>query len=158
MFSHRHSDKLIYPLLAMVILMIISYRPKYHLRPEMPDAFFSSSPSAVSAQKPIQQKQIASAYWRSALMNVQWRFAYGHPLPSEVPAEFNIDQRSLGTGAADPSVRGFYWRRLQEIWFRPEIWKKQYEWDWSWISDPIASAGQWMQDTWNRWFAIHGPR
>lgn len=157
MFFRHHTDKLIYPLFLAAMLMIISYRPKYHLQPDMPEAFFSPSVSA-SSQKRAQEAKIASAYWQSAQMNIQWKFSHGHPLPTDVPTEFAVDTKTLGLGAADQATRLFYWRRLQEVWSMPESWKKQYAWDWSWVGDPLTSGAQWMQDTWNRWFEMHGPR
>jgi hypothetical protein len=156
MFSRKKTDKLIYPLFLAALLMFVSYRPKYHLREDMPDDFFSPSTSD-SPQKRAQQEKIASAYWESAQMNIQWKFTHGHPLPADVPAEFSIDARTLGPGASDPLARLLYWRRLEEVWSRPETWKKQYEWDWSWVHDPLTSASDWMRDNWNRWFAMHGP-
>lgn len=157
MFLRHHTDKLIYPIAAAVLIAFLCYRPTYHLSPNMPDGFFLPSDSN-SPQKLAQQKKIASAYWDAAQMNIQWKFTHGHPLPAEIPAEFAIEARSLGPSASDPVVRLLYWRRLQEVWPLPQTWKKQYEWDWSWASDPLASAAEWMRDSWNRWFAMHGPR
>lgn len=157
MFFRHHTDKLIYPLAAAALLMFVSYRPEYHLNPEMPKGFFRSS-DFDSPQKQAQEKKIAAAYWDSAQMNIQWKFTHGHPLPADVAAEFNIDAKKFGPGASDPATRLLYWRRLQEVWAMPEAWKKQYEWDWSWVSDPLASGAEWMRDSWNRWFSMHGPR
>src|SRR5437667_12735090 len=157
MFVRHQSDKLMYPLLAAVLLMIASYRPKYHLRSDMPAGFFSASASDSSPKRGL-EKKIAWAYWEAAHMNVQWKYPYGHPLPPDVPAEFSIDAQALGPSASDPATRTLYWRRLQQVWYLPETWKKDYGWDWSWVSDPIASAAQGMKDSWDRWFAMHGPR
>jgi hypothetical protein len=157
MFLRHHTDKLIYPLVFALVLMIASYRPKYHLRTEMPSGFFAASTSE-SAQKRNLEKKIAWAYWESAQMNVQWKYAYGRPLPPDAPAEFSIDAKALGPGAADPALRALYWRRLQQVWPLPETWKKDYGWDWSWVGDPLASGTQWMRDSWDRWFSMHGPR
>jgi len=155
-FFRHHTDKVIYPLLLVVLLAVISYRPKYHLRPDMPQVFSISDYD--SAPKRALQRKIASAYWRSAQSNIQWKFAYGHPLPNDVPAEFTVDTKELGPESADPATRALYWRRLQQVWFLPETWKKQYEWDWTWVSDPISAGGDWIKDTWDRWFAMHGPQ
>jgi hypothetical protein len=157
MFSRHHSDKLIYPLLVAALLMAISYRPKYHLQPDMPGEFYTAS-SSDSPQKRDEQKKIALAYWQAAQMNIQWKFAYGHPLPNDVPAEFSVGGNALGRAASDPAVRSLYWRRLQQVWFVPEAWKKQYEWDWSWASDPMTAGAEWLRDSFDRWFAMHGPR
>jgi len=157
MFFRHHTDKLIYPLLVVVLLTVVSYRPTYHLRREMPDSFFTSSASDSTPKRAL-DKKIASAYWESAQRNIQWRYPHGHPLPPDAPAEFNVDVRALAGNASDPTTRALYWHRLQQVWPLPEAWNKRYEWDWSWVSDPLASSSQWMKDTWQRWFTMHGPR
>jgi hypothetical protein len=171
MFRRHRSDKLLYPLLIAFILIIISYRTSYRLRPEMPAVFYSES-APYSSQPRIDlkrsktpnlpnrelQREIAMAYWRVAQTNVQYKFSYGHPLPGDIPAEFSIAPGALGPNASDPAIRLFYWRRLQEVWFLPEIWNKNHEWDWSWVGDPISSGAQWIKDFVDRWFAMHGPR
>lgn len=157
MFLRHHTDKLIYPLLALALFMLISYRPKYHLQSEMPPGFFSPS-DFDSPQRRAQQRKIAVAYWDAARMSIQWKFTHGHPLPADVPAEFSLEARKVGPAASDSATRLLYWRHLQEIWPLPETWKKQYEWDWTWVSDPLSSSAEWMRDTWDRWFAMHGPR
>ena len=156
MFFRHHTDKLLYPLLLAVILMVISYRPTYHLRPDMPPGFFISSSDSV--QKRSEQNKIALAYWQAARANIQYRYTYGHSLPPDAPPEFSIDPKSFGARASDTLTRALYWQRLQQVWYLPETWTKDYGWDWSWVSDPITSAAEWMRDTWNRWFAMHGPK
>ena len=42
MFFRHSTDKLIYPLIVLVILVAISYRPAYRLRPDMPQGFFAA--------------------------------------------------------------------------------------------------------------------
>ena len=157
MFFRHHGDKLMYPLLVFVLLAIVSYRPKYHLKNQMPPGFFSASTSD-PPQKRSLDKRIAWAYWENAQMNIQWKYPYSHALPNDPPPEFSVDMRALGPGASDPSTRLLYWRRLQQVWFLPETWKKDYEWDWTWISDPLTSASEWMKNGWNSWFSMHGPR
>ncbi len=155
MFFRHHSDKLIFPLLLIILFVIVSYRPKYRLKDEMPAGFFSASDVK---QKGALDKKIAWAYWEAAQMNVQWKYPYNHNLPADPPAEFSVDARGLGPGASDPATRLLYWRRLQEVWYRPEVWKKDYGWDWTWVSDPLNSTSEWMRDRWNSWFAMHGPK
>jgi hypothetical protein len=156
MFSRYHTDKLIYLIVVALVLMIASYRPKYQLRPDMPSGFLSASASD-SVQKRDLEKRVAAAYWQSAQANVQWKYPHGHPLPADAPADFSIDARFLGPSASDPATRALYWRRLKEVWFLPETWKKDYGWDWSW-AHPLAAGAQWMKDSWDGWFSINGPR
>jgi hypothetical protein len=155
MFFRHHSDKLMYPLLVLALLAIVSYRAKYRLKAEMPAGFFSTSDAP---QKHSLDKKIAWAYWESAEMNIQWKYPYGHHLPNDPPPEFSIDAHGLGPSASDPATRLLYWKRLQQVWYLPETWEKDYGWDWSWIGDPLTSASEWMRDRWNSWFAIHGPK
>ena len=145
MFFRHHLDKVIYPLIALALLAIISYRPKYHLRPDMPAGFFSPTDSTPSQKRGVEQR-IAAAYWESAQMDVQWKYPYSHPLPPEPPPEFRIDAPALGPAASDPTTRELYWHRLQQVWYAPETWTKEYGWDWSWVSDPLADAGQWIRN------------
>jgi hypothetical protein len=149
MFYRSHLDKLIYPVIALVLLVLICYRPKYHLSADMPPAFFSEANSASNQKRGLEQR-IASAYWESAQMDVQWKYPYSHPLPQEPPPEFKIDAPALGTAASDPATRALYWHRLQLVWYSPEAWNKDYEWDWNWASDPLANAGQWLRDRANK--------
>ena len=145
MFFRHSADKLIYPIIAVVILMLISYHPVYRLRSDMPQGFYAAK-ERCGPKRPVEQK-IACAYWDSAQMNIQWTYTHGRPLPIDVPSEFAIDVPALGPSASSESTRQLYWRRLQEIWYVPDTWSKTYEWSWSWASDPLDSAGQWLRDT-----------
>ena len=85
MFFRHGLDKLIYPVIAIALLIFVSYRPEYHLRTEMP-ADFSSAASSGTKQRTLEQR-IAWAYWESAQMDIQWKYPHGHPLPADPPAE-----------------------------------------------------------------------
>ena len=154
MFFRSHLDKLVYPVIAVVLLVIISYRPTYHLRAEMPPGFFSAAKSTAGKQGGLEQR-IAWAYWESAQMDVQWKYPYRHPLPPEPPPEFRIDAQALGPAASDPASRALYWHRLQDVWYLPEAWEKEYEWNWGWASDPLTDAGQWLRDRADNLFSVH---
>jgi hypothetical protein len=154
MFFRSHLDKLVYPVIAVVLLLIFSYRPKYHLRSDMPAAFFSGADSAPGQKRGLEQR-IASAYWESAQMDVQWKYPYSHPLPPEPPPEFKIDAPALGPAASDPATRTLYWHRLQQVWYLPESWDREYEWDWNWASDPMANVGQWLRERADKFFTVH---
>jgi hypothetical protein len=153
MFLRHSTDKLIYPFIAVVILVAISYRPAYRLRADMPADFFPAT-EPCGPKRPLDQK-IACAYWDSAQMNVQWKYPHGHPLPQDIPSEFGIDAPALGPAASAPKTRELYWHKLQQIWYSPETWSKQYEWNFGWASDPFTSAAQWLKETMGRLFSIH---
>jgi hypothetical protein len=152
MFFRHSVDKLIYPLVLVGALIAASYRPAYRLRPDMPQSFFQST-APCGPKRPIEQK-IACAYWQSAQMNIQWKYSHAEPLPEKVPPEFSIDTANLGPLASLPVTRELYWLRLKGVWHSPDTWKIQYEWNWSWASDPLDSASQWLRDTMNRVFSI----
>jgi len=145
MFYRSHLDKLVYPIVALVLLVLVSYRPKYHLRPEMPPGFFSAV-ETTPAPKHVLEQRVAAAYWESAQMDIQWKYPYSHPLPQDPPPEFKIDAPALGPSASDPVTRTLYWHRLQQVWYSPEAWTKEYGWDWDWARDPLADVGQWIRN------------
>jgi hypothetical protein len=147
MFFPRNRDKIIFPVVLVIALFGSSYRGKYHLRSEMPAAFFGED-------LPFEEK-IANAYWKSAQMNIQWRYPYSSPLPPDPPAVFQIDAPDLEPAASDPAIRLLYWQHLQRVWYSPEIWHKDYGWDFSWISDPLASGGTWLKDIAGKLFGLN---
>jgi hypothetical protein len=88
-------------------------------------------------------------------MNIQWRYPYSSPLPPDPPAVFQIDAPDLEPAASDPAIRLLYWQHLQRVWYSPEIWHKDYGWDFSWISDPLASGGTWLKDIAGKLFGLN---
>ncbi len=154
MFFRGSLDKLVYPIIALVLLLIVSYRPKYRLRADMPPRFFSAANSSPEQKRGLEEK-IAWAYWESAQMDVQWKYPYQHPLPPDPPPEFRIDALALGPAASDPATRALYWHRLQQVWYLPEAWDKEYEWDWGWASDPLIDGGQWLRNRTEKLFTVH---
>ena len=151
MFFRHSLDKLIYPVVVLALLAIISFRPKYHLSTTMPPGFFQADDDSAASHG---QERIAWAYWESARMDIQWKYPHAHPLPQEPPAEFRIEAKALGPAATDPAIRMLYWHRLQQVWYLPDTWKKEYEWDWGWVGDPITAASQWIKDRADRLFTI----
>lgn len=149
MFFRHHTDKLIIPVIVAVIFVAASYRAKYHLRADMPAAFFQQE---AKFSKPSLEQRIAWSYWEAAVLNVQWTYPYSHPLPMDPPPDFQINAAALGPGASDPATRLLYWRRLQQIWYLPETWEKVYGWDFTWVSHPIDSSGNWLRDVTNNVF------
>jgi len=61
MFFRHSYDKLIYPLVLMVVLVAVSFRPKYHLRGDMPPEFFRAASSSSTAAKGALDQRIAWA-------------------------------------------------------------------------------------------------
>src|SRR5438445_4507708 len=152
MFFRHHTDKLLIPVGLVIVLFVTSYRAKYHLRSEMPAAFFEQDHES---RKPSLDQKIAWAYWETALMNVQWKYPYSHPLPVDPPPEFTVDAKALGASASDPSTRLLYWHHLQRVWYTRETWQKDYGWDFSWLGSPLESGGNWLRNAADRLFSVH---
>ena len=151
MFIPRHTDKLIIPFIVVILLFASSYRAKYHLRTEMPQAFFAED---TKSQKPSLEEKIAWAYWESALMDVQWKYPHSHVLPMDPPTEFRVDATALGPKASDAATRELYWRHLQRVWYEPDTWQKDYGWDFSWLSNPAESGGDWLRNAMDHLFRV----
>jgi len=153
MFFRHSYDKLIYPIIALGLLSAVSFRPKYHLRGDMPSEFFPPTSNSTTAAKRSLEQKIAWAYWESAQMNIQWKYPHGQTLPTDPPSEFRVETKALGPSATDPATRQLYWRRLQQVWYAPGTWEKQYEWDMSWASDPLSSGADWLRNETGRLFS-----
>jgi hypothetical protein len=154
MFYRHHADKLIYPIVVLIIFLVLSYRPKYHLNSKMPEAFFPGR-SADSLRVADSDKRLAWAYWESAQMDVQWKYSRNSSLPPEPPAEFRVDMKALGPATADPQVRVLYWHRLQNVWNSPDTWSTDYQWDFGWVRDPVNGVEEWVHGLSQR-FSIPG--
>ena len=150
MFFRHSYDKLIYPLVLLLVLAAVSFRPKYHLRGDMPPEFFRAASSSSTAAKGALDQRIAWAYWESAQMDIQWKYPHGRTLPPDPPPEFRVDAKALGPSANDPATRQLYWRRLQSVWYTPETWQRKYELDMNWARDPLSSAGSWLREEVNQ--------
>jgi len=154
MFFRHNVDKLIYPIIALIIFLVLSYRPKSHLTSKMPEAFFPGT-SSTQIRPGEYDKRIAWAYWETALMNIQWKYGRNSSLPADPPPEFQVDVKAFEPATSDPELRQFYWRRLQLVWNSPDSWKDEYEWDFGWVRDPVEGFGDWARGI-SRRFSIPG--
>ena len=156
MFFRHSAYKLIYPLIAAALIISFSYRPRYRLRDEMPAEFFSEATiSEPRGQDASREKSIAWAYWQSAQMDIQWKFPHGRVLPLNPPPDFRIQQQTVKPNASDAALRQHYWSRLRQVWNSPEVWRTEYVWDWTWISDPLPLLEQWKREVTERLFSFH---
>jgi hypothetical protein len=154
MFYRHHSDKLIFPIVALIIFLVLSYRPKSHLTSKMPEAFFPGS-SSTQVRPGAGDKRVAWAYWEIALMDIQWKFTRNSTLPADPPPEFRVDVKALEPATSDPELRQLYWRRLQLVWNSPDSWKDDYQWDFGWVRDPVEGIADWARAI-SRRFSIPG--
>jgi hypothetical protein len=143
MFFNRQTAALFFPIILLFVLLLrfallggSHDEGRYHLRTEMPAAFFQVD---TNSKRPSLDERIAWAYWETAVMEVQWKYGYYHPLPPDPPAEFRIDATALGPDAADPATRMLYWHRLQRIWYLSETWQRDSGWEFGWLGDWRAS-------------------
>lgn len=152
MFFRRSTDKIFIPIIFGIVLLASSYRGRYHLKAEMPAAFLGQDSGS---KKTSSDDKIARAYWETTRMEIQWRYPYSSPLPPDPPAVFQINAPDLGPEASDLATRVLYWQHLQRLWYSPEIWQKDYGWDFSWISDPLTAGGEWLRDIADKLFGGH---
>ena len=125
-----------------------SIRPKYHLRTEMPPEFVdaSTSPPPARVPKRAAEERIARAYWKCAVLQIQWSYGYAQRLPPDPPPSFMVNEADAGRGANDFVIRDRYWRRLQALWYSPGVWQKDHGWDIESWRAPLQSAGSWLTE------------
>jgi len=59
-----------------------------------------------------------------------------------------VIRSDLGANAVDGETRARYWRKLQQVWYLPSTWKKEYVWDASWTTrwiDTLKDFTRWLQ-------------
>jgi hypothetical protein len=133
LFTRWKFGRFAIPLLAVGVVLYMSYRPKFRLRFDMPPSFVDTAlPSA--SQKDVSEK-IAKAYWDCAVTQIQWKYSRAY-LPPNPPPEFKVSADVTPT-AGDPTERDRYWQKLQEVWYLPSSWTETHEWDLSWMGDPL---------------------
>jgi hypothetical protein len=143
MFIKRKFDKIVVVLVLAGIFIYASFRPSFHLRTDMP-AGFMSSPTAGTGHGQNHEAEVANAYWKCAVTQVQWKYGYGYQLPETPPAEFAVASTKLSS-AAIADTRDRYWRNLRELWYDPNTWVTEYKWDFRWAGNPLHSAGDWLR-------------
>src|SRR3954466_369356 len=98
LFKRQKVDWLLVPLLAIGLFAYASYQPRFRLRPEMPAEFLDV---VGPAQKQTAEREIAQAYWKSLIRDVQPRYGYGYTLPSDPPADFTLASANVGIDQED---------------------------------------------------------
>jgi hypothetical protein len=146
MLVNRRYDKLAVLVIVVGLLVYATIQPSFRLRPTMPSDFPDDSKSW-TPQKRFAEEQIAEAYWNLAVSQVQWKYGYAQRLPDEPPPEFVITRSGLAPLANDPGTRIRYWRRLQQMWYLPTTWQKQYGWSLRPMLDYIQRIGQWLDSS-----------
>ena len=131
-------------LLAVVAGLVgfVSFKPTYRLSPEMPRQFLAAG---VPGGERGTEERVARAYWDSAMLRIQGKYAYGQRLPQEPPREFMISASEFGPAATEP-IRMRYWRQLQTVWFTPTSWHQTYDWDFNWTTSWIEPTQRWLNN------------
>jgi len=140
-FTGRHFDKIFILLLAAGLFFYASIKATFRLRGEIPPRFIETTSSSADQQS---VERTARAYWDCAVIQIQWKYGHGYPLPQEPPPEFTLAKEDYNAVATDPATRAHYWRRLQAVWSVPSTWRKSYEWDFTWMIDWIEPTQSWL--------------
>jgi len=147
LFVRQKSDKLLILVLLAGLFAFLSYRPKFQINKQVPVEFLSSSEPEPRARTAAEER-MAKAYWDCVVNNIQWKYNYGSRLPQDAPPEFIVIRSDLGANAADGETRARYWRKLQQVWYLPSTWKKEYVWDASWTTrwiETLKDFTRWLQ-------------
>lgn len=136
------------------IVGLVAYaalQPQYRLRPDPPPEFMRVA-HTLPSQKRASEENIARAYWKCAVTDVQWRYGYAHRLPLNAPAEFMISSQEFGSIASDSDIRTRYWSKLQEVWYMRTVWTKEYGWNFRSLGEAFEAAGRWFEEHVTRFF------
>jgi hypothetical protein len=153
LYFRQEYDKVLIVVVVVGLFLYASLQPSFQMRADMPSEFVDA-PSSQSTEKRAAEEKIARAYWDCSITVIQGKYSHGHPLPLNPPDDFRVTRQDLGEDAADPAARARYWRRLQEVWYLPSTWRKVYEWDLSWMANPVKAAGEWLQDRFRKLIEI----
>jgi hypothetical protein len=129
-------------LVALIGFLIYFFAtPVIRLRSNPPAAFFDDSQS-LSAKQRAQDNDLARAYWKVAVTNIQAQYGFGSTLPADPPETFKIEKTDTSgeTAAVDPAARARYWERLRELWPQADSWERQSSEGVDWIRSAWQSA------------------
>ncbi len=86
------------------------------------------------------EKQIAQAYWNAAVRSIQWAYPREESLPETPPPDFRVKKQFRQQSSNIDLSRDFYWRRLREVWRRPDSWQISYGWNTQWFNRWLDTA------------------
>jgi hypothetical protein len=144
MFIRRKFDKILVAVIAVGLFLAASIHTGFRVSPAMPRDFVDRA-NLLPGHDGTAEEKIAGAYWNSVVARIQWMYSYQQYLPQNPPPEFTSLSPGL-EGAGDAATRIRYWRKLNQVWYRPDTWTKEYEWDFHWVSNPVVTAANWWQD------------
>jgi hypothetical protein len=144
MLVNRKFDALAVLLLIGAVAFIL-LQPGYRLKVDPPPEFLREAHLAPVQRRSAEEK-IARAYWKCAVTDLQWRYGYGHRLPSSPPEEFAISSQEFGPVAGDSEARNRYWKKLQQVWYVPGVWRKEYDGNLRPVRGWLQAAGDWLAE------------
>ena len=148
MAVHRKHEILFIVAGVLCIATYASFRTEFRLRSPMPVEFFDAS--RIPVGKRAAEEKVASAYWKCAVTQIQWKYGYAHRLPEQPPAEFFVTTAEAGSAANDSALRARYWQKLRDVWSISSVWHEQYEWNTISLQQSLQSAGQWLESQMRR--------
>jgi uncharacterized protein YjbJ (UPF0337 family) len=97
--------------------------PQLRLQAERPPDYVDQNPNWNSKRRD-REEEVAQAYWRVAVANLQGKYPFGSELPAYPPPEFQVDNMYDPPGGAKAltETRNYYWERLRSCWLQREYW------------------------------------
>lgn len=133
-------------LLVIGLGLFFVYRstlPVVRLQSEPPPQFIGpTSGERAGQEKP--EERIALAYWKVAVRSIQSEYSSRKTLPPVPPPEFRINPKSAELSGYSSAERNLYWRRLRDVWTRPEIWQVSYGWNTDWFTNALFNFEQFL--------------
>jgi len=123
-------------LTVTVILLLLSFDLPMRLQTQAPQQFRAVAVGFENKPNP----EIADEYWNLTVSVVQWKYPYGSWLPQNPPSEFKLPVLSSAAKKGGEAARQQYWSKLRELWPRPEIWRRQLEFDVSWVGRAVHTV------------------
>jgi hypothetical protein len=143
LFKRKKTDWLVILVITAGLFTYASYQPRFRLPSNMPSEFVEAPPLTFPQQRSAEEK-LARSYWDCLVKNIQWRYGYGRALPTDIPADFSLSVEPPAVAIEDQATRTRYWRKAQHLWALPNLWTKEYEWDFNWTTDWLQTGGDWL--------------
>jgi hypothetical protein len=119
------------------LCVYISTPPPAQLRlqAERPPDYVDQNPNWNSKRRD-REEEVAQAYWRVAVENLQGKYPFGSELPADPLPEFQVDSKYDPPGGAKAltETRNYYWERLRSCWLQREYWVETPVGNVNWIT------------------------
>ena len=104
------------------------------LQAERPPDYVDQNPNWNSKRRD-REEEVAQAYWRVAVENLQGKYPFDSELPADPPSEFQVDSMYDPPGGAKAlaETRNYDWERLRSCWLQREYWVEAPARNLTWI-------------------------